>query len=57
MSHIPSTSLATKTSDPQSSGPSASLEESENTSGKIERDPDVPKPAAEGETPMEYFSH
>jgi hypothetical protein len=45
-----------KTPDPQSPGPSASLVEIEETPQNTERDPDAPKPAAEGDIQMEDTS-
>jgi hypothetical protein len=43
-----------KTADPQSPGPSASLVETEETPGWIERDPNALKPTAEWHVQPEY---
>jgi hypothetical protein len=42
------------THDPQSPGSSASLVETEETTGNTEDNPDAPEPAAEGDIQMEY---
>jgi hypothetical protein len=49
-----STSSATKIPDPQSPAPSPSLANTKEAAQKTERDPDSPKPAAEGDIQMKY---
>jgi hypothetical protein len=49
LSATPSISSAMKTPDPQSLGPSVSLVEIEEAPQNAERDPNDPKPAAEGD--------
>jgi hypothetical protein len=53
--HTPSTP-ATKTPDTQSSGPAEYLVQSEETTEKMDGDPDAPEPAAKGDTKMKYSS-
>jgi hypothetical protein len=55
-SPTPSALPVTKTDDPQSPGPSASLVKTEETPKNAESDPDTPQPAAEGDVQMEYSS-
>jgi hypothetical protein len=56
LSPTPSVSSTIKTSDTQSSGASASLIDSEETLQKIERGPDAPELATEGDIQIEHFS-
>jgi hypothetical protein len=53
---LPSNSFAIKPPDPQYSGPSRSVVETDETSGKIAKDPDIHEPEGEGHMQMEYFS-
>jgi hypothetical protein len=54
LSHIPSSSSATKTHDQQSPGPAESLAETAETVENKEGDPDMPEAAAEGDIQTEY---
>jgi hypothetical protein len=56
LSPTPSISSTMKTSDAQSSGASASLVDTEETLHKIERGPDAPELATEGDIQIEHFS-
>jgi hypothetical protein len=56
LSPTPLTSSDTKTPDPQYTGPSASLVETEGTQENTEGDCDAPQPAGEGGIQMAYSS-
>jgi len=56
LSFAPSTPSATKTPDPQTSGPSAFLVETEGISETTGRTPDAPEQRGEGDIQTEYSS-